>query len=218
MTQLMKYEAARQALDAAIMFDDVIAIKNVAKQAETYARLAKDNTLIEKATEIRVRAERKAGGMLSEALDRGERMPVNGVNQYMRESHAGIPTLAEIGVTAKESSRWQQLASMTEEHFETAVATAKDTAGQVTTAFMLREAKAGKPHGKPKTGAKADAMRDDLKAAAERGVSMLMTYAGLTLRALRSQDSVSVEEASLLCELADAIAAMTAQGSETDEN
>ena len=101
---------------------------------------------------------------------------------------------------------------MSDAHFETAVATAKDTAGQVTTAFMLREAKGAQP--RPPRGDKADAIRAELKQAAERGVSMLMTYAGLTLRALRSQDSVSVEEASLLRELAEVIAATTANRSE----
>jgi len=34
---------------------------------------------------------------------------------------------------------------MSDEHFETAVAIAKDTASQVTTAFMLREAARAKP-------------------------------------------------------------------------
>jgi hypothetical protein len=49
------------------------------------------------------------------------------------------PTLSDIGISRDQSSRWQSLAGMSEEHFETAVATAKDTAGQVTTAIMLRE-------------------------------------------------------------------------------
>jgi hypothetical protein len=42
-------------------------------------------------------------------------------------------TLSDIGVTRNQSSRWQKLASMPEEHFETAVDTAKEHAGQVTT-------------------------------------------------------------------------------------
>ena len=63
-----------------------------------------------------------------------------------------MPTLAEIGVTPMQSSRWQSLAGMSDEHFEAAVATAKDTAGQVTTAFMLREAKRAKPQGRVPTG------------------------------------------------------------------
>lgn len=45
-----------------------------------------------------------------------------------------------MGLTKDESSRYQQLAAMPDAHFETAVATAKTTAGEVTTAFMLREA------------------------------------------------------------------------------
>jgi hypothetical protein len=39
------------------------------------------------------------------------------------------PTLADMGLTKDESSRYQQLAAMPVEHFETAVATAKATAG-----------------------------------------------------------------------------------------
>ncbi len=46
-----------------------------------------------------------------------------------------------MGLTRDESSRYQQLAAMPADHFETAVATAKATAGEVTTAFMLREAR-----------------------------------------------------------------------------
>ncbi len=75
-----------------------------------------------------------------------------------------------MGITKDQSSRYHSLASMSEAHFETAVATAVDTAGVVTTAFMLREAKKTKPQGKPKTGAKADAIREELQAAQARGV------------------------------------------------
>jgi len=48
------------------------------------------------------------------------------------------PTLEEMGLTKNESSRYQQLAAMPPEHFETAVATAKATAGEVTTALGCR--------------------------------------------------------------------------------
>ena len=39
-------------------------------------------------------------------------------------------TLSEIGITANESSRYQKLANMPEEHFETAIETAKQAAGR----------------------------------------------------------------------------------------
>lgn len=222
MTQLVRYEQARTALAECQRVDEVKDIRDKAEAMAAYARQAKDTELIQWATEIKVRAERQAGAMLAGAekatgAEYGSRHFTDVGGRIERPS-TPTPRLSDMGITKDQSSRWQSLAGMSDEHFETAVATAKDTAGQVTTAFMLREAKAAKPHAPAQKGAKADAMRAELKAAAERGVSMLMTYAGLTLRALRSQDSVSAEEASLLRELADAIAATTAKGSETNEN
>lgn len=214
MTQLVRYEQARFALAECQRVDEVKDIRDKAEAMAAYARQAKDTEMIQWATEIKVRAERKAGELLIDAAKTGARAP-HGRQAFSEEKH---PTLGCLGVTLNQSSRWQQLAGMSDEHFETAVATAKDTAGQVTTAFMLREAKAAKPHGKPQKGAKAAALREDLKAASERGISMLMTYAGLTLRALRAQDSVSADEASLLRELADAIAATTAEGTRNHED
>ena len=201
MTQLVRYEQARNALAACHTVDEVKDIRDKAEAMACYARQAKDTDLIQWATEIKVRAERQAGAMLAAAAESGER------HQHGRVSpDAPKPTtLGDLGITANQSSRWQSLASMTDEHFETAVATAKDTAGQVTTAFMLREAKAGKPHGKPKTGAKAEAMREELKAASERGVSMLCAYIRLTLAAIRAQGYFTKEEREQLVELAGVI-------------
>jgi hypothetical protein len=181
-------------------------IRDKAEAMAAYARQAKDQELILWATEIKVRAERQAGAMLAQAKKNGERAAGDGsINQHNRASHADTPTLAEIGVTPMQSSRWQSLASMTDEHFETAVATAKDTAGQVTTAFMLREAKAAKPHGKPMRGKRAEAMREELDAAKARGVSMLSTYIRLTLQAILAQEDFTEEERELLVELDAAI-------------
>ncbi len=211
MTNLVRYEQARHALAESQRVDEVKDIRDKAEAMAAYARQAKDTEMIQWATEIKVRAERRAGEMLRESAQRGERMSGDGkVNQHNRGSHADTPTLADIGITPMQSSRWQSLASMSEDHFETAVATAKDTAGQVTTAFMLREAK-GRPSSPPPKGAKADALREELKAAKERGVSLLETYVRLTLTAIRAQDSFTEQEQSLLAELMDAIAATTAE-------
>ena len=48
------------------------------------------------------------------------------------------PTLADMGIAKSESTRYQKLAPMDEEHFESAVEIAKHVAGEVTTAHMLR--------------------------------------------------------------------------------
>lgn len=59
--------------------------------------------------------------------------------------------------------------------------------------------------GKPKTGKKAEAQRQELEEARARGVSMLSTYARLTLTAIRSLSDFTEEERELLTELEDAI-------------
>lgn len=83
-----------------------------------YARQAKDQELILMATEIKVRAERRAGEMLRESAERGERHHHGRVSP----DEPKPTTLEDLGITANQSSRWQSLASMSEEHFETAVA------------------------------------------------------------------------------------------------
>lgn len=201
MTQLVRYEQARTALAACHSVDEVKDIRDKAEAMAAYARLAKDTDMIQWATEIKVRAERQAGAMLSAAKTSGELAASGG--SMKKESPP--PTLSDVGITKDQSSRWQSLASMTDEHFETAVATAKDTAGQVTTAFMLREAKAVRHQGRPKTGAKADAIREELKAAKERGTSMLCSYARLLLGAISASESFTEEERDLLTQIEAAI-------------
>lgn len=208
MTQLIRYEAARTALAECQRIDEVKDIRDKAEAMAAYARQAKDTELIQFATEIKVRAERKCGELLTAI----ERVPGNRTDRTSYEPVTKYQqALEDNKLNHMAANRFQQLASMSEEHFETAVATAKDTAGQVTTAFMLREAAKNKPQGKPKTGAKADAIREELKAAKERGVSMLETYARLTLSAVRTQDSFTEQEIFLLAELMDVIAAATAE-------
>jgi len=101
--------------------------------------------LIKYATEIRVRAQRKAGEMLAQT-EKSE--GAKGIGTSAVDSNDRTPTLADMGITKDQSSNWQALASMSEQHFEAAVATAKDTAGEVTKAFMLRDARGG-PGGVP---------------------------------------------------------------------
>ncbi len=77
----------------------------------------------EQASEIRVRAQRKAGKMFTKAAGEGERATrsEHGRGKQVACGDQHPPTLAEIGITKSESSRLQQLAAMPAEHFETAV-------------------------------------------------------------------------------------------------
>lgn len=69
-------------------------------------------------------------------------------------------------------------------------------------------AKAARAHGKPMAGPKAEAMRKELEEAKQRGVSMLCTYARLTLNAIRSMSEFTEEERELLTELEGAISTL----------
>ena len=139
-TQLIRYEAARTALAEAHSIDEVKDIRDKSEAMAAYARQAKDTQLVQWATEIKVRAERRAGQMLAE-------MPkatgAKGIGPIAVPScDRNQTTLADIGITKNDSSRWQKLAAVSDEQFEHAVAAAKEVAGEVTTAAMLRAAKA----------------------------------------------------------------------------
>lgn len=204
--QLVRYEQARVALAECHRVDEVKDIRDKAEAMAAYARQAKDQELILWATEIKVRAERRAGEMLTSMAASGERAiqgdgpKFDPANSSIEELVSSKPkTLSDLGVSKRESHRWQSLASMSDEHFETAVATAKDTAGQVTTAFMLREAEKHRPSKRMTEVAKK--RLQDMDSAKERGVSMLASYARLTLTALRAQKEFSDVEQSALTEL-----------------
>lgn len=136
MTQLVKYNAARTALAEAHAIDEVKDIRDKAEAMAAYARQAKDTDMIAWVTEIKVRAERRAGQLLAE-------MPKqHGGHAAKARSHDTTevipPTLSDMGISKDQSSRWQKLAAVTEEKFEQAVSAAKEIAGEVTTAAMLR--------------------------------------------------------------------------------
>jgi len=153
MSHLVKYNAARIALAEAHKVDEVKDIRNKAEAMAAYARQAKDTEMVAWVTEIKVRAERRAGQLLAE-MPKAKGTRGTGSNQHeVRSYDTTAPTLSEMGITKDESSRWQKLAGVSDDKFEHAVAAAKEIAGEVTTAAMLRATKAAKP-AKPKAEAK----------------------------------------------------------------
>ncbi len=82
----------------------------------------------------------------------------------------------------------------------------KDQQREIVKQGRVKEvAKARRHAGKPKTGPKADAIREELKAVQERGDSMLCVYARLLLGAIRASESFTEEERELLAEIAGAV-------------
>lgn len=120
MTVLAKYEAARAALAEARSVDEVKNIHDKAEAIRAYARMAKDKELEIDATEIRARATRRIGEMMTAQNLR----PGNptGVNQHSNgkeewDSKKPIP-LAEAGIDKNLAHAARELAAIPEDDFE----------------------------------------------------------------------------------------------------
>jgi N6-adenosine-specific RNA methylase IME4 len=139
---LGRYEAARQALADAAHVDEVKDIRDKAVAMQAYARQAKDQELISYATEIRLRAEIKAGELLSELEKnkgtRGHGRPQLGGSQE-RPPKDQTPKLSDLGVTKTQSSRWQKLAALPKHKQEEKIEAAKKGAVTATEKLSTEE-------------------------------------------------------------------------------
>jgi N6-adenosine-specific RNA methylase IME4 len=128
MTQLIKYDAARKALAEARRVDEVKTIRDKAVAVAAYAKQAKDTQLIDHATDIRLRAERRAGELLL-AMEKNKGARGGGKKDAprgrLKQPRDVTPKLAEIGISKSQSANWQRLAKLPEKDFENKVGAAK---------------------------------------------------------------------------------------------
>jgi hypothetical protein len=126
--KLARYDAARKALDEVLRIDEVKKIRDLAVAAQVYAKQAKDKELIDRATDLRHRAEIKAGETLKKMAEDKERHSGRGHNAVELHQVTPPPTLADLGITKAESFRWQQLAALPEKEREEKISKAKHKA------------------------------------------------------------------------------------------
>lgn len=133
---MVHLSAAKQALSKATSLSDVLEIKDKAAAIRTYMKAAGESLLVQnQAAELKLRAERKAGEMLAEMELPDGRPPKNG---------DGVSPLESLGITKKQSSRWQKEAAVPEEEFTAFVAEVNQKGIELTQAALLK--KAAGPH------------------------------------------------------------------------
>lgn len=132
--ELIILDQASRMLAEAKSLEEVKAIRDKAEAARTYARAARLGLELQnRAAEIKLRAERKAGLFLAKlALHGGDRRS---------RSHDVILKLQDIGITASQSYRWQQEAAIPERDFGQFLKSAQDSGHELTAAGLLRFAR-----------------------------------------------------------------------------
>jgi hypothetical protein len=126
MTALVRYDAMCHAIAAAYKIDEVKDIRDKALALQRYAQQAKNVEAERQACEIRLRAERRAGRLLA-AKEKAKRGPAKASGQGSQRVTSDHETLADLGVSKKQSSDWQKLATVPEEQFEKAVKSDRPT-------------------------------------------------------------------------------------------
>jgi len=128
---LVRYETASRALAEAVAVDEVKDIRDKAVAMQAYAKQAKDRTLIENATELRMRAERRAGVLLAE-MEKNKGAAAGGTKDgprgRMTKPRDTAPKLSDLRITKTQSSRWQRFAALDVESFEARVIAARKKA------------------------------------------------------------------------------------------
>ena len=104
-----------------------------------YAMQARDRGLIDHATEIHLQAERRAGELLKDMAQAGERA----VRKNMK-SQPATSKLSDLNINKSQSSRWQKLADVSTDDFEELV-----TKAQQKTCAVVDRAQQPKPKPKP---------------------------------------------------------------------
>lgn len=132
-TGLVRYDAARKALQAAHSIDEVKEIRARAEAMRLYAKQAQDHDMALWAAEIKLRAERKAGEIIPEMQKNGE-LAKRG---QPRKENLHVASLSDHDIDHTQSARWQMEAAISDERFEQYIDECKEK-GDIPTSKELR--------------------------------------------------------------------------------
>lgn len=139
-TSLAKLSETMRALAAARTLDDVLDIRDQAEALRAYVKASGEGLdAANAASEIKLRAERKAGKILAGIEKNKGGRPAEKTAGTMPEVSA--PLLAELGVKEDQSRRWQKEASVDDQTFEDYLASCREEQREITQAGLLNIAK-----------------------------------------------------------------------------
>src|SRR5262245_26203335 len=128
MNNLIRFDAAKQALAECKRVDEVKSIRDKAMAMQLYARQAHDRSLEQDAIEISMQAERRLGEIIQEQKEtvglasgrEGKRKSLG-----LSKNPSDRPTLDSQGIDKNLAHRARRLAGMSEKDFDAAVAAAR---------------------------------------------------------------------------------------------
>ncbi|SPB18540.1 hypothetical protein NOV72_05740 [Caballeronia novacaledonica] len=136
----VRYADMCRAIAQCHQVDEVKQIRDKALALEIYSKQARNTDAERRAADIRLRAERRAGVLLEELAEAEMRETRGGDRKSKSTSTTLIdrpvaPTLANLGITRDQSSKWQQLAKIPEAQFDAALC---DSEKKPSTAALIR--------------------------------------------------------------------------------
>ena len=132
MSQLVKYEAARHALQQATAVDEVKDIKDKTEALRLYARQANDRDMEVWTSEIKVRAVRRIGE-LSAALETAQ-----GYREPLPDIRKKCDVLADAGISTSSAHEYERVAAIPEDEFEQHIAESREQRAPVSVAGILK--------------------------------------------------------------------------------
>ena len=196
---ITRIERAIEAAATPEQIRKVIALADAAVAfANTYFKEQRE--MIQRAKSVKLQAERKLGEILA-AMPKntgaaGSAGPGRGNAVPIANRVSDAPTLADLGIDKKVSARARKLAALPAEQFAAVVA------GDVPVSRVVASKPSSARRAPQRTKA-AEARREAVANAQANHVSMLVTYARMTIKELQSERDLSDEEIRLVAELAD---------------